>query len=257
MESHRIALISDTHGMLRQEVEEVLKTCELILHAGDIGKPEILFRLKAIADTCAVRGNVDGRRTGGFQEELPEELDVELFGFHIYMVHDKKHIRKDLTGVDVVAFGHSHTLTDEVRPPRRGMDHGMPIGYTLTDEVRRENDRQIRFLNPGSCGPKRFRLPVTMMVLTLYPAAHRLEVEKIDLTSSAPESEEPVKIPEKDRYRLIKEIMKEVDAGKNISEIAVRHRVDEKFTEQVCRMYLTHPGVDVDGIMDRIERRNL
>ena len=236
MESHRIALISDTHGMLRQEVEEVLKTCELILHAGDIGKPEILFRLKAIADTCAVRGNVDGRRTGGFQEELPEELDVELFGFHIYMVHDKKHIRKDLTGVDVVAFGHSHTLTDEVR---------------------RENDRQIRFLNPGSCGPKRFRLPVTMMVLTLYPAAHRLEVEKIDLTSSAPESEEPVKIPEKDRYRLIKEIMKEVDAGKNISEIAVRHRVDEKFTEQVCRMYLTHPGVDVDGIMDRIERRNL
>ncbi len=233
MESHRIALISDTHGMLRQEVEEIVRTCEAILHAGDIGKPEILLRLKVIADTYAVRGNVDGRRIDEFPEELPEELDVELFGFHIYMVHDQKHIRKDLKGADIVAFGHSHSLTDE------------------------ENDGQIRFLNPGSCGPKRFRLPVTMMVLTLYPAARRLEVEKIDFTSPASAKEEPVKVPEKDRYRLIQEIMMEIDAGKSISEIAARHQIDEKFTEQVCRMYLTHPGVDVDGIMDRIERRNL
>ncbi len=275
MESHRIALISDTHGMLRQEVEEIVRTCEAILHAGDIGKPEILLRLKVIADTYAVRGNVDGRRIDEFPDELPEELDVELFGFHIYMVHDQKHIRKDLKGADIVAFGHSHTLTDEVRPPSRGMNCGMPSGYTLTDEVRppsrgmncgmpfgysltdEENDGQIRFLNPGSCGPKRFRLPVTMMVLTLYPAAHRLEVEKIDFTSPAFAKEEPVKVPEKDRYRLIQEIMMEIDAGKSISEIAARHQIDEKFTEQVCRMYLTHPGVDVDGIMDRIERRNL
>ncbi len=275
MESHRIALISDTHGMLRQEVEEIVRTCEAILHAGDIGKPEILLRLKVIADTYAVRGNVDGRRIDEFPDELPEELDVELFGFHIYMVHDQKHIRKDLKGADIVAFGHSHTLTDEVRPPSRGMNCGMPSGYTLTDEVRpprrgmncgmpfgysltdEENDGQIRFLNPGSCGPKRFRLPVTMMVLTLYPAAHSLEVEKIDFTSPASAKEEPVKVPEKDRYRLIQEIMMEIDAGKSISEIAARHQIDEKFTEQVCRMYLTHPGVDVDGIMDRIERRNL
>lgn len=98
MESHRIALISDTHGLLRPEVEAVLKTCEMILHAGDIGKPEILSQLKAITHTIAVRGNVDEGRLGEFSEELPKELDVELFGFHIYLVHNKKHARKDLQG---------------------------------------------------------------------------------------------------------------------------------------------------------------
>lgn len=231
MESHRIALISDTHGLLRPEVEEKLKTCEIILHAGDIGKPEILRRLKEIAETYAVRGNVDEGRTGEFSEELPKELDVELWGFHIYVVHNKKHIRKELQGVDIVVFGHSHRLS-----VRGG---------------------GIRYLNPGSCGPKRFRLPVTMMILILYPAGHRIEVEKIDFLSAESEKKETVKIPGQDMYRLVREIMKEVDAGKNMAEIAKRNHIDVKFTEQVCRMYLTHPGVDVDGIMDRIEMSNL
>lgn len=101
MESHRIALISDTHGLLRPKVEEILKTCDVIFHAGDIGKPEILRRLKGIAETYAVRGNVDEGQIGEFPGELPKELDVELWGFHIYMVHNKKHICKDLHGVDV------------------------------------------------------------------------------------------------------------------------------------------------------------
>lgn len=231
MESHRIALISDTHGLLRPEVVEKLKTCEIILHAGDIGKPEILRRLKEIAETYAVRGNVDEGRTGEFSEELPKELDVELWGFHIYVVHNKKHIRKELQGVDIVVFGHSHRLS--------------VLGGG------------IRYLNPGSCGPKRFRLPVTMMILILYPAGHRIEVEKIECLSAESEKKETVKIPGQDMYSLVREIMKEVDAGKNMAEIAKRNHIDEKLTEQVCRMYLTHPGVDVDGIMDRIERRNL
>lgn len=236
METHRIALISDTHGVLRPEVKEVLKTCEVILHAGDIGKPEILIQLKDIADTYAVRGNVDERRIDAFPGELPKELELELFGFHIYMVHDKKLIRKDLAGTEIVVFGHSHVWSDEVR----GKDY-----------------RQVRFLNPGSCGPKRFCLPVTMMVLTLCPVSHSLEIERIDCLSPASERAKETEIPEKDRSRLIREIMRDVDAQKSIAEIAARHRISEKFTEQVCRMYLTHPGVDVDGIMDRIERRNL
>ena len=256
MESHRIALISDTHGLLRQEVEERLKTCEIILHAGDIGKPEILSRLKEIAETYAVRGNVDEGRIGDLSEGLPKELDVELFGFHIYMVHDKKHIRKDLYGVDIVAFGHSHSLSDEVRPSQKEMPGGWQgdAGEILSDR-----EGCIRYLNPGSCGPKRFRLPVTMMILALYPDEHRLEVEKIDCLSAASEKKDKdtVKMPEQDMHRLVREIMKEVDAGKNIADISRRNHIDEGFTEQVCRMYLTHPGVDVDGILDRIERRNL
>ena len=326
MEAHRIGVISDTHGILRPETAEILKTCETILHAGDVGKPEVLRQLRDIRDTYAVRGNVDsGRirefyareterrkcaedvkirtkefeasRAGGFEvqadefeakagefearadkfeagqaellEHLPEELEIELFGFRIYMIHDKKLIRKDLPGVDLIICGHSHKY--EVGR----------LGNTVC-------------LNPGSCGPRRFCLPVTMMLLTLYPAEHRMETERIDCLDipamgkgtshgenpvwiseegkAAGVHEEPavrtgqrgaakapgkIKIPEQDMYRMVRQIMKEVDAGRRIAEIAARNHIDERFAEQVCRMYLTHPGVDVDGILDRMERKNL
>lgn len=262
MEAHRIGVISDTHGLLRQEVAETLKSCEIILHAGDLGKPEVFTRLQAITATYAVLGNVDQicaeqfqTSVNGVPEKLPEELEMELFGFRIYMIHNKKQIRKDLSGVDIVIYGHSHKY----------------------EESSYDN---ITWLNPGSCGPKRFRLPVTMMILNLYPETHQLKTEKIDCLSMiretvrgasdggkrleeaecisagmASDADEEMKIPEQDMYRLVREIMKEIDAGRKISDIAVRNHVDEKFAEQVCRMYLTHPGVDVDGILDRIERR--
>lgn len=322
MDGHRIGVISDTHGILRPETAEILKTCETILHAGDVGKPEVLRQLRGIRDTYAVRGNVDsGRirefyareterrkcaedvkirtkefeasRAGGFeaqaggfeaqaggfevradkfeagQVELPEELEIELFGFRIYMIHDKKLIRKDLPGVDLIICGHSHKY-----------------------EVGRLGNTAC--LNPGSCGPRRFCLPVTMMLLTLYPAEHRMETERIDCLDipamgkgtshgenpvwiseegkAAGVHEEPavrtgqrgaakapgkIKIPEQDMYRMVRQIMKEVDAGRRIAEIAARNHIDERFAEQVCGMYLTHPGVDVDGILDRMERKNL
>lgn len=302
MDGHRIGVISDTHGILRPETAEILKTCEIILHAGDVGKPEVLRQLRDIRDTYAVRGNVDSGRfrefyareterrkcaedvkicakefedsqadgfevqadgfearadrfeakAGGFEaradkfeagraelpEHLPEELEVELFGFRIYMIHDKKQIRKDLAGVDLIICGHSHKY--EVGR----------LGNTVC-------------LNPGSCGPRRFRLPVTMMLLTLYPAEHRLETERIDcldipaMGKGTLDTDEEMKITKQDMYRLVRQIMKDVDAGRRIAEIAARNHIDERFTEQVCRMYLTHPGVDVDGILDRMERKNL
>lgn len=307
MDGHRIGVISDTHGILRPETAEILKTCETILHAGDVGKPEVLRQLRGIRDTYAVRGNVDSGRirefyareterrkcaedvkirtkefeaqAGGFevradkfeagQVELPEELEIELFGFRIYMIHDKKLIRKDLPGVDLIICGHSHKY-----------------------EVGRLGNTAC--LNPGSCGPRRFCLPVTMMLLTLYPAEHRMETERIDCLDipamgkgtshgenpvwiseegkAAGVHEEPavrtgqrgaakapgkIKIPEQDMYRMVRQIMKEVDAGRRIAEIAARNHIDERFAEQVCGMYLTHPGVDVDGILDRMERKNL
>lgn len=297
MKGHRIGVISDTHGILRPETAAFLKTCEIILHAGDVGKPEVLRQLRSIADTRAVRGNVDSSRIrdldargsgsrnhtedpkiyeeepGAGQaelpEDLPEELETELFGFRIYMIHDKKQIRKDLSGVDLIICGHSHKY-----------------------ETGRFGNAAC--LNPGSCGPRRFCLPVTMMLLTLYPAEHRMETERIDCLDipamgkgtshgenpvwiseegkAAGVHEEPavrtgqrgaakapgkIKIPEQDMYRMVRQIMKEVDAGRRIAEIAARNHIDERFAEQVCRMYLTHPGVDVDGILDRMERKNL
>lgn len=239
-EAHRIAVISDTHGLLRQEVTDVLKTCEVILHGGDVGTKEVLAQLSGIARTYAVRGNVDKE----LAEELPGELVLELFGFGIYMVHNKKDIRGDLSGIDIVIYGHSHKYEESL--------HG-----------------SITYLNPGSCGPRRFRLPVTMMVITLYPTEHRMEGEKIDCVSAAASEKESQKstpgasgkdmaqLSDKDMYRLVRTIMREVDAGRSIEDIAARNRVDREFAEQICRMYLTHPGVGVNGILDRMERRNL
>ena len=104
MESYRIAIISDTHGLLRPEVKERLKTCERILHGGDFDKPEILKQLEAIRPVYAVRGNVDK----SWAEDLPAEREITLAGFRIYMVHNIKHLKKDLSGIDIIVYGHSH-----------------------------------------------------------------------------------------------------------------------------------------------------
>lgn len=224
METHRIAVISDTHGLLRPECIRVLETCEAILHAGDLGKPEVLCRLRQIAGTYAVRGNADR----DWAEELPPEWEINLHGFRIYMVHDRKHIRTDLTDVDIVVYGHSHKYEEKMAG-------------------------KILYLNLGSCGPRRFRLPVTMTVLTLCPEGHRLETERVDcLPAFAGDPAIPV-FPDKDMDRLVRRIIKEMKAGKGIPEIAARVRREEALVEQVCRIYATHPGVDVEGILNRLE----
>ena len=155
MEKHRIAVISDTHGLLRPKVIERVKICEAVLHAGDMDKPEILEQLKAIAPVYAVRGNVDEEWVKREQGDLPEELDFTLFGFRFYMIHNKKRRRKELSGISAVVYGHSHEYSD--------------IWEAKTG---------IRYLNPGSCGPKRFGLPVTMMEMTLCPEENRMEIER-------------------------------------------------------------------------------
>lgn len=230
MESHRIAVISDTHGLLRPEVAERLKSCEAILHAGDFGKPDILKRLKEIRPTYAVCGNVDKDWAG----DLPEDLEVTLFGFRFYLIHNRKQMRKGLCGVDAVIFGHSHQYEEKRE------------GETL-------------YLNPGSCGTKRFRLPITMAILTLRPQGHRMEPERIEFGSVEPAASwaDPPHLSDKDMHRLIRTIMKEVRSGRTVGEIAARNHVKEEFAREVCRMYVTHPGVDVDGILDRLERKNL
>lgn len=247
MEAHRIAVLSDTHGLLRPEVTDILKTCEAILHGGDIGAAEVLESLNAIARTYAVRGNADR----DWAEALPVELEAELFGFRIYMVHNKKHIREDLSGIDLVVCGHSHKYEESAR-------------------------EGILYLNPGSCGPRRFRLPITMMLLTLYSKEHRAEAARVEFPFGHPSGEAArgslqnrealqngaAALSDRDMYRLVKAIIKDVDAGRPVADIASRNYVnknhaDRELVEQICRMYITHPGVDVDGILDRMERKNL
>lgn len=247
MEEHRIAVISDTHGILRPEAVAVLKTCEVILHAGDFDNEGIWKDLKEIGPVYAVRGNVDKDWADDFPEELPYEREFSFYGFRIYMIHNRKRARKDLSGIDMVVFGHSH----EYEESKKG---------------------EVTYLNPGSCGQKRFKLPLTMMVLTLYPENHQFHTEKIDCNPAVPDvsaekaSPKPFggffgkkkSMPSAGKMnKLIQKIIKEVDAGKSVEEIAKKNHLDMELTEQICRIYVTHPGVDVDGIMDRMERKDL
>lgn len=228
METHRIAVISDTHGLLRPECIRIWETCEAILHAGDVGKPESLRRLREIAEVYVVRGNVDKE----WAEDLPEELETELYGFRFYMVHNKRQTREDLSGVDIVIYGHSHKY-----------------------EERTEGG--ITYLNPGSCGVRRFRLPVTMAVLTICLEAHSFEIEKVNCLSESVGEESIRAFPRKDMDRLVGRIIKEMKAGKGVAEIVGKVQGERELVEQICRIYATHPGVDVEGILNRLELKDL
>ena len=130
----RIGLISDTHGLLRPEAVEFLKGCELIIHCGDICDPEVLQKLSAIAPVRAVRGNND---QGAWAEALPESAIIGIGDIHAYVIHDIAQIDIDpaASAVAVVLSGHSH---------RPGIEHRNGIAY----------------VNPGSAGPRRFKLPI-------------------------------------------------------------------------------------------------
>lgn len=158
MKKCRIGIISDTHGLLRQEVLEVLEMCDYIIHGGDINKAEVLEELKRIAPVYVVRGNNDKAQ---WAEELPEELYFEIADMKFYMVHNKKSIPQNLSQADVVIFGHSHKYFCE------------------------EKDG-VLWLNPGSCGKRRFDQQITMAVMEIHDG--RYMVEKIELDQEQQEA---------------------------------------------------------------------
>lgn len=137
----RVGVISDTHGLLRASALEALAGMDLILHAGDVGRAEILQQLREVAPTVAVRGNVD---TSPWGRTLPETEVVDVEGRLIYLLHDRGALDLDprAAGFAAVVFGHSHRAE-----------------ATEKDGV--------LYLNPGSAGPRRFSLPTTLAHLTV------------------------------------------------------------------------------------------
>ena len=142
----RLAILSDTHGLLRPEVLEQLKTADAILHGGDINKQSIVDQLRQYAPLYGVRGNNDKE----WAESIPHDLTVTLGGVTFCMVHNKKELPADLSGVNVVVFGHSHKYVQE------------------------EKDG-VLWLNPGSCGPRRFHQEITMMMAEVSEGTIRVE----------------------------------------------------------------------------------
>ncbi|AMO25354.1 phosphodiesterase [Ramlibacter tataouinensis] len=137
----RIGLISDTHGLLRPQALEALRGCDRILHAGDVGHPAVLQDLAALAPVTAVRGNND---TGPWAQALPETDLLQLGEIRLYLLHDLAQLAIDprVAGVRVVVSGHSH------QP-----------GIAQRDGV--------LYVNPGSAGPRRFKLPVAVGELAI------------------------------------------------------------------------------------------
>jgi putative phosphoesterase len=131
-----IGVISDTHGLLRPEAVELLRGSEHIIHAGDIGAPEIIPELRKIAPVTAIRGNVD---TQAWARGFAETEVVELGGLHIYVIHDANAIdlNPKAAGFAAVISGHSHQ-------PKQEMKNG------------------VLYFNPGSAGPRRFKLPISV-----------------------------------------------------------------------------------------------
>ena len=146
----KLAILSDTHGLLRPQVVEHLKTADAILHGGDINKPAIVEQLQQYAPLYIVRGNNDKE----WAEDIPHDLTITLEGVTFFLVHNKKEVPADLLGVDVVVFGHSHKYVQE------------------------EKDG-VLWLNPGSCGPRRFHQEITMMMVKIEDGT--IQVEKIGI----------------------------------------------------------------------------
>lgn len=146
----RIGLISDTHGLLRPEALAALQGCAQIIHAGDIGKPQVLDGLRAIAPLEAIRGNID---TADWALELPERLDLRIEGLTLHVLHDRKQLDIDplAAGIDVVIAGHSHKPKVE----------------------RRDG---VLYINPGSAGPRRFSLPISLALLELNDGDAQVEL---------------------------------------------------------------------------------
>ena len=153
LKSGRIGLVSDTHGLVRSEALAALKGSEVIVHAGDIGKAEVLDSFGSIAPLMAIKGNNDRDQ---WAKKIPDVLNLEINGVKIYVIHNVNELdaRPANDGFRVIVSGHSHK-------PRLLERDG------------------ILFINPGSAGPRRFKLPVT--VGTLWIKRRNVHAEIIEL----------------------------------------------------------------------------
>ena len=147
----KIGVISDTHGLLRPEAAAVLEDCAVILHGGDIGGQDILDALGELAPVYPVRGNNDW---GSWGESIPLTRELDLGGLRICMAHRKRDLPGDLSPYDLVIKGHTHQSAES----RQG---------------------GVLFLNPGSCGPRRFGQPITFALVEA--GAGEIAVRRVDI----------------------------------------------------------------------------
>ena len=151
----RIGLISDTHGLLRPEALAALKRAELIIHAGDIGKLEVIEALDHVAPVLAIRGNNDGE---GWAKGIPDVLNLQVNGVKLQVIHNVHEIAADprASGIEAVISGHSH------KPAVRKID-------------------EVLYVNPGSAGPRRFKLPIAVGMIYISGEKLRASITELQI----------------------------------------------------------------------------
>ena len=228
---------------LRPEVLRIIGECSAVIHAGDINSQKIIDEMRAAAKPDVpfyiVRGNNDKE----WAEELPLYLEFQLEECRIFLVHNRKDVPRELGDVDMVIFGHSHKYFEQCIDGRL-------------------------WLNPGSCGRRRFNQDITLAVLNIEDG--KWSVNRIDIAHESGTSRgkggvknagsgsgrhmERIPMPdEKDLLKVITQIMKRMDKGQDVTKIAGDMKIDPGFAEQICRIRVTHPGVTAHGILDKVE----
>ena len=216
----RIAVIADTHGHLRGDLEDQIFSYDAVLHAGDFDTEDVYSHMsQRPTPFLCVRGNSDMWARGG---DLPESLSVEYEGVRIFMTHCVEDVSSYLRQpADVVICGHTHSYSK-----------------TFKDGT--------MYLNPGSLAKPRDGA-IGYCVLNLFDG--HFEEEHIRIEAAPPrvsaQSGQPMD-------RLIRQVIKMSDKGSSVAEIAARLDEPPARVENIVRMYLTHPGISIDGIMERI-----
>lgn len=174
----KIAVLSDTHGLLREQVKEMIGECEAVIHAGDINSQKILDQIAAAGQKnvpfYVVRGNNDKE----WAKDIPETLEFELNHVKFFLVHNKKDIPEELGDIQIVIFGHSHKYSEEEKEGRLWL---------------------------------------------------------------------------KDLSSVVQKICAGIDKGQTVEQMAKKLGIDSGFVEEICRIRVTHPGVTVEGIVNKIE----
>lgn len=239
----RAAVVSDTHGLLRPEVEQVIQSCDVVIHAGDFDNQMLYHKLNIRQPLYGVRGNNDG----DWARQLPLVRRFELGGVKMMMAHDRADVPSAGLGeAQVVIFGHSHQYFHQ------------------------EIEGRI-WLNPGSCGYPRFHLPLSLAVMTIDQG--QVQVEPIWLSPPVPEQRKEEEKNEswtgrlkrlsggvrgnKDELFFIAKIMRFMRRGDTAEWVAGNLKTELSFVEEVYRICLTHPGVDARGILDKMEVNHL
>ena len=214
----KIGILSDTHGLLREEVKEGLAGVDHIIHAGDIDTPEVIEALEKIAPLTVVRGNADKY----WAEHIPASESVTLDGKRFFIIHNKGKLISDISDYDVIIYGHSHK-------------------YSLT-----EKDGKIWF-NPGCCGNRKKGQDVTFAIAEIIDG--EIIFNRIDIPN---EKEKEEGLPD-NLDTIISKAIKLIDKGKKPETIAKSCGISKELADEICRMYLTHPGIDIQGIITRLQ----